>query len=541
MSSRKNKGARVARIRSPQADSRRDPYPEEIAILRLISEQNALTMDQLARFFGFYLADMTRFVEEMRSLRWVEVKPLVKGDHPWVWLRQSGAKHAGLGFSSAKPALTTFGHWHAINEARLYLLEHAPSGDWVCERALRRKRGRRGKRRRHIPDALFKVESEVHAIEAELSPKTPEQLEQIVAEHSVNYDAVVYFCSPKTHALIKRLALEDRYPRLFTCELVPNLRQLPEEGFRVEADRRNGRKGESVVRREPEEWEVRIIDLLAEMGGIPLDLLARYLQRDAEATESMVAPLLDAGFIKRAQPEEEGADWIWLSGRGLRFATVKVSATAPTVAGLPNLRAVSEVRLQIMERAKEPVEWVSGRVLRHEHGMKGSLPHAVVEERAKGSEGRPERHAIDVRLTLSADLKKLYERYRQRVADYDWVVWYCAPHARRSALQLQKQFKCPKLVVRTIPGYRPPPGTRRRRKSTSSSLPAVYFEVSPGEVEREVFEVVALAADRDDAIRILSVERRKGKGLKEYRIGTNDGTWCVRCSMHGWKATEILT
>ena len=220
---------------------------------------------------------------------------------------------------------------------------------------------------------------------------------------------------------------------------------------------------------------------------------------------------------------------------------MEVSATAPTVAGLPNLRAMSEVRLQIMERTKEPLEWISGRALRREKGMKGSLPHAVVEERVKGSKGRPERHAIDVRLTLSADLKKLYGRYKQRAAEYDWVVWYCAPHARRSALQMQKEFKCPKLVVRTIPGSRPPPGTRRRRKPVSPSLPAVYFEVPPDEVEREVFEVVALAPDREDAIRILSVERRKGKGLREYRIGTNDGTLVVRCSQHGWKATEILT
>jgi hypothetical protein len=249
--------------------------------------------------------------------------------------------------------------------------------------------------------------------------------------------------------------------------------------------------------------------------------------------------LLDGGFIKRAQPEEEGADWIWPSARGLRYAAVEVSSVAPTVAGLPNLRAMSEVRLQIMERTKEPLEWISGRVLRHGHGMKGSLPHAVVEERAKGSKGRPECHAIDVRLTLSADLKKLYGRYKKRAAEYDWVVWYCAPQARRSALQMQKEFKCPKLVVRTIPGYRPPPGTRRRRKTASP--PAIFFEVLPDEVEREVFEVVALAADREDTIRILSVERRKGKGLREYRIGTNDGIWCVRRSVHGWKATEILT
>jgi hypothetical protein len=60
-------------------------------------------------------------------------------------------------------------------------------------------------------------------------------------------------------------------------------------------------------------------------------------------------------------------------------------------------------------------------------------------------------------------------------------------------------------------------------------------------VEQEVFEVVALAAARADAIRILLVERRKGGGMKEYRIATNDGIWCVRRSHYGWKAIEVLT
>jgi hypothetical protein len=539
MSSRKNRSARVGRIPSEQVKRRRDPCLEEVAVLRLISEQNALTMDQLARFFGIYLSDMGRFVEEMRRQGWVRVKSLVKGDHPWVWLRTSGAEHAGLGFTLAKPALTTLGHWHAITEARLYLMEKAPMGDWVCERVLRRKRGKRARRKRHIPDAIFKVEGEVHAIEVELSPKVPEVLEQIVADHSANYDAVVYFCSPKTYTQIRQLELEDRYPRLFACELVGNLRKLYEEGFRAEADHRNGRKGKAPALREPEPWELRVIDLLAEQSGVPLDLLARYLECDEKATEAVVAPLLEAGFIKRAQPEGEGPDWVWLSGRGVRCATVKVSSTEPTLAGLPNLRAISEVRLQIMERTKEPIEWTSGRALRHQQGMKGSLPHAVVETRSKGPNGKCERHAIDVRLTLATDLKKLHGRYKERAAEYDWVVWYCAPLARAAAHKLEKEYKCPKLVVRTIPGYQPPRGTRRRRKSASP--PPVFYEVSFDEVEQEAFQVVALAAGREDPIRILSVERRKVIGYKEYRVGTNDGSWRVRCSQYGWKATEILT
>ena len=532
MSSQKKKVARVARIPSPTAVKRREPTPEEVAILRLISEQSAVTVEQLGRFFGMYEADLGLFLEKMRCQRWVHIKPLVKGDSPWVWLRQSGATHAGLGFLPRAPTLSTIGHWYAITEVRLYLLEHAPGGDWVCERALRRGRG---KRKLHIPDAVFKIEGEVHAIEAELSKKPPGRVEQVIAQHSERYDAVVYFCSPRVFTYLRRLELEECYPRLFTCELLHNLRQLPEEAFRVEADLRQGGRG---APREPEEWEVRILDLLAEQSGVPLDLLARFLKCDAKAADSVASHLLDGGFIKRAQPEEEGPDWIWLGSRGVKYATVKVGSSQPSLSALPNLRALSEVRLQILDRTEGQVEWTSGRALRREQGMKGSLPHAVVEMPVEGDEGRRERHAIDVRLTLTSDLEKLRARYCERAASYDWVVWYCAPHARRSALQLQKEFRCRKLIVRTIPGYQPPRGTRRRPKRAKAV--AVFCKVPAAEVEAEVFEVVAMAAKREETIRIVSVERRQGIPMKEYRIGTNDGTWRVTVGQHGWKAVEIL-
>jgi hypothetical protein len=522
----------------------REPYAEEVTVLRFVSEQNAVTLTQLARFFGVYVADMARFVEEMRAQGWIEVRRLIKGDSPWVWLRGKGARHAGLGFSAVRPSLRTVGHWHAITETRLYLKEHAPSGVWICERKLRRRRykgkGRRGKHRAkvvnraHIPDAIFRIEGEIHAIEAELSRKGPGMLEKIVAQHSSRYDAVVYFCSPLTFTDIKKQKLEERFPRLFSCCLVENLRKLAKEEFRDPEDPRNGGRG---AKRGPEEWEVVVIDLLAEQGAIPLDQLARYLKCGPARADAIASHMLEAGFVKRAQPEEEGADWIWLGTRGSKYTTFDLGTQLPTLAGLPRLRALNEVRLQILERTEGTVEWKSGRVLRRERGKEGSLPDAVaVEESGQGRDWRRDSYAIDVRLNLIDDFEKLFGRYRTRAAEYDWVVWYCAPQARMIARKMADECDCPKLVVRTIPGYRPPRGIRRRRKPVSS--PPTFFEVSPDEVEGEVFEVVALAADREDAIRILSIERRKG--VREYRIGTNDGIWCVRCSQYGWRATEVL-
>lgn len=539
---------RVARLPAAGGVALREPGLEDVAVLRFVSEQNGVTLVQLARFFGIYVSDMARFVEEMCAQGWLEMRPLVKGDSPWVWLRGKGARHAGLGFSAVKPSLRTVAHWHAITEARLYLKEHAPDGVWICERKLRRKRYRgKGRARRkvkvkaanraHIPDALFKVEGEVHAIEVELSRKEPAALEKILTQHSARYDAVVYFCAPITYSDFEKRKLEERYPRLFTCCLVENLRKLTKEEFRAPEDERKGGLG---AQREPEQWEVAVIDLLAEQGAIPEDQLARFLKCDRARAEAIAAHLLEAGFVKRAEPQEERADWIFLGTRGTRYATVDVGTLLPTLAGLPRMRALNEVRLQIFERTKGTVEWTSGRVLRRERGKEGSLPDAVaVEVTGEGAELRRVSYAIDVRLTLSSDMEEIFRRYRVRAKEHRWVVWYCAPAARAIARKLADEFDCPKLVVRTIPGYRPPRGIRRGKKKAVKGMPR-YRKVAAREVEPEVFEVVSLAAARKKAIEVRLVERREDVVSKEYRVGTDDGVWCVRLTVYGWKAEEML-
>jgi hypothetical protein len=538
---------RTARLAAAGGVVLRAPYAVEVPILRFISEQNAVTLDQLCRFFGIYVSDMARFVEAMRQQGWLEARPLIKGDLPWVWLRGKGAKLSGTGFSAVTPSLRTVGHWHAITEARLYLNEHAPDGVWICERKLRRKRYRgKGRRagyrakvakRAHIPDALFKVEGEVHAIEAELSRKAGDDLERIVAQHSARYDAVVYFCAPVTYTDIKKKKLEDRYPRLFTCCLVENLRKLTKEQFRDPEDPRRGGYG---AQRDPEVWEVAVLDLFAEQGAIPDDQLARFLKCSPRRAKEIAVHLLEAGFLKRAQPEEEEAIWSWLGTRSARFVTLDVGMQNPTMAGLPRLRAWNEVRLQILERTKGTIEWTSGRVLRREQGKEGSLPDAVaVEETGRGVDRRRQSYAIDVRLNLVNDLEKIFGRYQLRAEEYDWVVWYCAPQARKIALTLKEKFTCPKLVVRTIPGYRLPRGTRRRVKKSKKVVPR-YRKVAAREVEAEVFEVVALAAAGETAITVSKVELREDTVSTEYRVSTDDGVWRVVLGLYGWKAEEIL-
>ena len=108
-------------------------------------------------------------------------------------------------------------HRRAVNEVRLHLAERAPRGRWLSEREVFKRRDPND----HLPDAVFEIDSERHAIEAELSHKGRHEIRQILAQHSNRYDAVIYFCGPSTHGMMERVRAEGRWPKLI-------VRRLPE-------------------------------------------------------------------------------------------------------------------------------------------------------------------------------------------------------------------------------------------------------------------------------------------------------------------------
>ena len=104
-----------------------------------------------------------------------------------------------------------------------------------------------------------------------------------------------------------------------------------------------------------------------------------------------------------------------------------------------------------------------------------------------------------------------------------------------------KEFPCPNLIIRVLPGCGRPRDGRRRLKKAGEGKDVVFEPVEVRDVEDEAFRVVAIAAgERTEPIRIRSLERRTKYPGTEYRIGTDDGHWCVRLSVYGWKAEEIL-
>lgn len=188
--------------------------------VRLLAEQGAIPLDQMALFL-----DLTR--SEARSiLGWaiqdelVEFRQFLVGDYPWAWLTPAGADEAGLGFKSREPAPVSLKHRRAVNGVRLFLASRGVNGVWVCERELQRTRTAGVL----IPDGLFEVNGECHAIEVELSRKDVAERRWRLTEYSRRYDAIAYFCGPGAYASMQRMVLEGRWPKLV-------VRKLPKESL----------------------------------------------------------------------------------------------------------------------------------------------------------------------------------------------------------------------------------------------------------------------------------------------------------------------
>ena len=202
-------------VSRPAKPAGRELGAGEVAALRLLSEQGAIPLDQLARFLGGSLAGAVALAQRLEEAGCIEHHRFLVRDHPWFWPSRRGACLASTGFHYARPDVALLAHRRAVNEIRLYLSARAPEGAWVCERTVYRRRDPED----HLPDAVFEIDGERHAIEAELSRKSNLAIRQIVGELSDRYDAVLYFCGPRTYRMMKRLSAEGRWPKLVVCRM----------------------------------------------------------------------------------------------------------------------------------------------------------------------------------------------------------------------------------------------------------------------------------------------------------------------------------
>lgn len=194
----------VSKNNSSVSGGARRPRPlsdRDRELLRLVSEQRAIRLDQLARFVGGRPSEARRAVERLARDGYVKQQRfLVAEPDPWVWLTRRGEGASGAGYFYCELKVGVLAHTAAANEVRLAVAKKHPRAKWVSERALWRREGRSG---RHLADGELKLAGKCHAIEVELTRKWPKRVATIAAELCERYDIVDYYCTPTTRRVVE--------------------------------------------------------------------------------------------------------------------------------------------------------------------------------------------------------------------------------------------------------------------------------------------------------------------------------------------------
>jgi DNA-binding CsgD family transcriptional regulator len=435
---------------SPQAPSHR-----QLDLLRLIAEQHAIPIDQLARFLGCSIEHAEQTVLELDRLGCIEHDQFLVGDSRWVWLNGRARRLTATPHHGRRPKLSRLHHLRAVNETRLYLTERAPDATWVPAGAVARMLDPDD----FIPDAVLRVGHERHAIEVELSGKPSAHLRRILDAHSARWDAVVYFCGPRARRLLTRMDEEKRWPKLviraLPGELAPDADPPPAKGVGrpwpmptasrvVESERRapshDGFEPPRTAR------ELEILQFIAEQYTVPLDQLARFLRCSDARAKSWMRRLATRGYVEHGAILAGQPEWIWLTKGGNVSSRMGFNLYPVKVGGLERTRAVTDVRLHLAERVPQ-ARWISRRSIRGLAGRAPHYPNAAIEL-------NDERHAIEVELIAKTRERaaRVVETHRVR---YDAVVVYCNARTHDYFTGLVAEHAWPDVRTQWLPGLKP--------------------------------------------------------------------------------------
>jgi HTH-like domain len=317
-------------------------------------------------------------------------------------------------------------HRRWVTEVRFLLSEREPQGRWINETMLVGSRPLGAQ----IPDAVFEVRGERHAIEVELSQKKRSDYPRLWTLNSALYDAVIYFCEPGVARRLRRLQGTGDWPKVV-------IREIP--GATV-----GQRKKRSVPIRQPTADESEVLRLIAEQGAIRIDQLGRFLRLEGREADQFLEGLLSADLVLRRSFFDGEKDWIHNSWAGNRLCGTRLRAFRPAAGGVKGNSAFNELRLFLSECAPQ-AEWISRRLLVETHGNERSgVPGAEV--RYEGS-----RIAINFRAS-GANAATIVPRTDIQCATYDAVVFFCgSSRARRYMEHLTDQNGWPRVVIRDMP------------------------------------------------------------------------------------------
>ena len=192
----------------------------DLELLRVVGEQYAITLPQLARMMGCSLHAARWLRSRWERAGWAKGRAMLVGEPVFVWLTRRGQSLGGVDYAVWRPNAGMLAHIAAVTDVRLHVLDRHPGAAWVSERELHRELAATpGQRQRHRPDGLVVIDGREVAVEVELTLKRRARIEQIMAELVARYGSVTYFAAPAPRRALAQLAAEIGRGRVQVVEL----------------------------------------------------------------------------------------------------------------------------------------------------------------------------------------------------------------------------------------------------------------------------------------------------------------------------------
>jgi len=187
----------------------RDPRADELPVLRLLAEQIAVPLDQLARLLDCGLDFANDVAWHLWRAGLVEIARPLPGEQAWVWLARRKCL-ASLGLFGTSPRPGRFQHYRAVTDVRLHFGAELPRGHWFSGRSLRHGRQRAGT----FPDAVVEEDGRCHAVEVRLTSGPKQSIKSRIDVFSETYDAVTVYCGSEASLTRNYLRRECDWPNV---------------------------------------------------------------------------------------------------------------------------------------------------------------------------------------------------------------------------------------------------------------------------------------------------------------------------------------
>jgi predicted transcriptional regulator len=392
--------------------------------LRLLAEEQATPVDQLARLTGSKLPVLRSQAKRLEREGWLISHSFASDKHAWLALTSYAARHFEVRHFRHRPSPLSLSHRRGINQARIELSEEFPEGSWISEGDILRSRGRS----EDHPDAFFEMGGKRWAIEVELARKNTPRVRRHVEGLLQDYDKVIYFCAE--HVLSCVGTARSTFPAARF-----EVRRAKAPAWLLPPPKRKADKKRLVRRR-----EVELLGVIAEEGAVAIDQLAELLACDPALLNLELAEMEKQGLLEQGYGFPGFPAWVWCTYRGAKASgrgLTRMTVTSPS--SLPRRRALMSVRLALTGPQRQG-RWITRRML----------------ERAEPAEvavlNRPDRQiAITVQLNAPAHGTRQAGVIERLASEYDAVWLYVSAEGKTWAQRQLQRSGWKNVEVKDLP------------------------------------------------------------------------------------------